>query len=199
MTVTTAEPTTPIRAVLFDSPDGAAGALTDALRSADTADEIRGRLGRMADVTKDAIVGEVGSMAGEILEMDVGAIFDRAWSKYAALVRAAEETVGDPDMIRLIELITHEVSVAYEPRVEVYLRSHRIATVTVRLKLSLTLRGVLVEIRDGCVTGIRAGDCVIDGALTIAGQPVTSREITLDLTRAVPFATPIRLAGEAAI
>jgi hypothetical protein len=195
MTVTAAEPATPIRTVLFDSPEATAAALTDALRSADTADEIRGRLGRMADVTKDAVVGEVGSVAGEILDMDISAIFDRVWSKYAALVRAAEETAGDADTVRLVELITHEVSVAYEPRVEVYLRSHRIATVTVRLALSLTLRGVLVQIRDGCITGIRTGDCLIDGALTIAGHPVTSRKITLDLRRALPFGTPIRLAG----
>ncbi|WP_433381792.1 hypothetical protein ACQPZX_17730 [Actinoplanes sp. CA-142083] len=195
MTVATA-PAVPIRAVFFDNSDATAGALTDALRNADSAGEIRDGLGRMADLAKDAVVDHVGSVAGEILEMDVVAVFDRAWSKYAALVRAAEETAGDPDTVRLIELLNHEVSIDYEPRVELYLHSRRIATVVVRLELDITMRGVLVEIRDGCVAGISAGDCVVAGALTIAGQPVTSRQVILDLPRTFAFAKPIRLAGE---
>jgi hypothetical protein len=189
--------TTPISAVFFDSPDGAARALSETLRSTDSAGEIRDRLGRTADLTKDAVVDEVGSVAGEILEMSIGTIFERSWSKYTALVQAAEETAGDPDAVRLIGLITHEVSVGYEPRVEVYLGNKRVATVTVQLKLGLTLRGVLVHVRDGCVTGIRAGDCAIKGALAIAGQTVTSGEKTFDLARDIPFLSPIRLAGEA--
>jgi hypothetical protein len=187
---------TPISAVFFDSPDGTARALTEALRSTDSAAEIRDRLGRTADLTKDAVVDTVGSVAGEILEMSVGTIFERSWSKYRALVQAAEETAGDPDAVRLIGLITHEVSVGYEPRVEVYLDTRRIATVTIRLELGLTLRGVLVHIRDGCVAGIRAGDCAIKGVLAIGGQTVTSGEKTFDLARDIPFPSPIRLAGD---
>lgn len=195
MTVT-AEPLAPIRAVFFDDPDETAGAMTAALRSADSAGEIRDQLGPMADLAKDAVLDQLGSVAGEILDLDVSAIFDRTWAKYAALVRAAEETAGDPDTVRLIELITHQVSVDYEPRVELYLRSRRIATVVLRLELGLTLRGALVEIRDGCITGIRAGECVIDGSLAIAGQPVTSRQVIMDMPHAFAFAfaEPFRLA-----
>jgi hypothetical protein len=188
--------TTPISAVFFDSPDGTARALTEALRSTDSAAEIRERLGRTADLTKDAVVDTVGNVAGEILEMSVGTIFERSWAKYGALVRAAEETAGDPDAVRLIGLITHEVSVGYEPRVEVYLDDRRIGTVTIRLELGLTLRGVLVDVRDGCVTGVRAGDCAIKGALAIAGRTVASGENTFDLARDVSFPSPIRLAGD---
>jgi hypothetical protein len=187
--------TTPISSVFFDSPDGRARALTETLRSTDSAGAIRDRLGPAADLTKDAVLDEVGSVAGEILEMSVGAIFERSWSKYTALVHAAEETADDPNAVRLIGLITHEVSVDYEPQVEVYLGNKRLATVTVRLKLDLTLRGVLVHVRDGCVTGVRAGKCMIKGALAIAGQPVARGEKTLDLARDIPFPSPIRLAG----
>ena len=190
--------TTPISAVFFDRPETTARALSETLRSTDSAGEIRDRLGRAADLTKDAVVDEVGSVAGEILAMSVGTIFERSWSKYTALVEAAEETAGDPDAVRLIGLITHEVSVGYEPRVEVYLGNKRVATVIVELELVLTLRGVLVHIRDGCVTGIRAGNCAIKGTLAIGGQTVTSGEKTFDLARDIPFPGPIRLAGEAA-
>ncbi|MEV4345028.1 hypothetical protein AB0J83_11175 [Actinoplanes sp. NPDC049596] len=186
---------TPISAVFFDDPDGAARALTETLRSTDSAGEIRDRLGRTADLAQDAVVDEVGSAAGEILEMSVGTIFERSWSKYRALVLAAEETAGDPDAVRLIELITHDVSVGYQPRVEVYLGAQRVATVPLQLTLDLTLRGVLVRIRDGCVTGVQAGDCAIKGALAIAGQEVTSGERTFDLARDIAFPTPIRLAA----
>jgi len=187
-----------ISAVFFDSPDGTARALTEALRSADSAGQIRDRLGRTADLTKEAVVDTVGGVAGEILEMSVGTIFERSWSKYRALVEAAEETAGDPDAVRLIGLITHDVEVGYEPRVEVYLGDRRIATVPVQLQLTLTLRGVLVHVRDGCVVGVRAGDCAVKGALAIGDQPVTSGEKTFDLARDVPFRRPVRLAGEAA-
>ncbi|MFI5896268.1 hypothetical protein ACIA5D_39830 [Actinoplanes sp. NPDC051513] len=193
------QPAAPIRAVFFDSPGETAGALAGALRSADSAGEIRDGLGRMAEPAKDAVVDHVGTVAGEILDMDVGAIFDRTWPKYAALVRAAEETAGDPDTVRLIELINHQVSVGYEPRVELYLRSRRIATVVVQVDLLLTLRGVLIEIRDGCITGIRAGDCIIDGALAFAGRPVASRHVILDMPRAFACASPTRLAGQTTI
>lgn len=77
-----------------------------------------------------------------------------------------------------------------------YLGNKRVATVTVQLRLGLTLRGVHVHVRDGCVTGIRAGDCAIKGTLAIAGQTVTSGEITYDLARDIPFPSPIRLAEE---
>ncbi|GAA2623909.1 hypothetical protein [Paractinoplanes durhamensis] len=190
--------TTPISAVFFAGPDSTARALTETLRETGSAAEIRDHLGRTAGLTRDAVVDEVGSVAGEILEMSVGTIFERSWSKYAALVQAAEETAGDPDAVRLIGLVAHEVAVDYEPRVEVYLGNNRVATVTVRLELGLTLRGVLVHVRDGCVTGIRAGDCTIKGALAIAGRPVTTGEKTLNLARDITFAGPIRLAGEAA-
>jgi len=187
--------TTPISAVFFDDPDGTARAIADTLRSTDSAAEIRDRLGRTAEVTKAAVVDEVAGAAGEILEMSVGTIFERSWSKYTALVQAAEETAGDPDAVRLIGLVTHEVSVDYEPRVEVYLGERRVATVPVQLELGLTLRGVLVHVHDGCVTGVRAGACAIKGALSIAGQKVTSGEKTFDLAHDIPFPRPIRLAG----
>ncbi|BCY13419.1 hypothetical protein [Actinoplanes sp. L3-i22] len=187
--------TAPISAVFFDNPDGTARALAEALRSTDSAGELRDRLGRTAGLTTDAVVDEIGSVAGELLGMSVGTIFERSWSKYGALVQAAEETAGDPDAVRLIGLVTHEVSVGYGPRVEVYLGHTRVATVSVQLDLGLTLRGVLVHVRDGCVTGVRAGDCEIKGALAIAGQPVTSGQKTFDLARDIPFPGPIRLAG----
>ena len=188
--------TTPISAVFFDDPQSTTRALAETLRSTDSAAEIRDRLGRTAELTKDAVLDEVGNAVGEILDMNVGTIFERSWSKYTALVQAAEETAGDPEAVRLVGLITHEVSVGYQPRVEVYLGEKRVATVTVELKLGLTLRGVLVHIRDGCVIGIRAGVCAIKGALEIAGQPVTSGEKTLDLARDLTFPSPIRLAGQ---
>jgi hypothetical protein len=192
---TTTEPAPPIRAVFFDSREEAAAALTEALRSADSAREIRDELGWMADPTKDAVVDRVGSVAAEILETDVGVIFDHIWPRYAALTRAAEETAGEPDTVRLVQLVTHQVSVDYEPRVELYLRARRTATVTVRLALTVTLRGVLAEIRDGCLTAIRAGDCLIEGDLSIAGRPVTSQQLIVDLPHAFAFTDPIRLAG----
>jgi hypothetical protein len=186
--------TTPISAVFFDSPDHAARTLSDRLRETTSAADIHDRLGR----TSDAVLDEVATVTGEILEMSVGSIFENTWSKYSALVQAAEETAGDPDAVRLIGLVTHDVSVAYDPRVEVYLGDRRIATVPVQLKLTLTLRGALVHIRNGHLTGFRAGGCEIKGTLSLSGQPIASGKKTFDLAHDLQLPTPIRLAAKAA-
>jgi hypothetical protein len=190
--MTGTEPSTPLRAIYFDSPAEAVAGLTEAVRSG-AGDQLHGALGRMPAAAQTAVLGQVGSAAAGLLELDLAAILGLAWGKYAALRRAAEETAADWDTEQLVGLANHRVSFAHEPSVQVHVGDLPVAEIALRLELELRIKGLLAVVRGGRLTAIRTGRCEVGGTLTVAGRQVAERQISVELPRALRLGKGIAL------
>jgi hypothetical protein len=173
-----------LRALFFDNPAEAAGAVSAAVLGT-SGDDIGKTLGSMPDTAKKAVLTRVGDAATGLLEQDVTDVFANAWRKHTVIRSAAEATLAEPGAERKVNLATHTVSFAHEPSVEVRLGDRTIATVTLQVQLELLIKGLEAVIKAGRLTEVRAGTCDVDAALTIAGRPVAQRQIALPLPLAI--------------
>jgi hypothetical protein len=185
---------TTVRSIFFDSPEDAATALDDALRSTAAADEVRDRLGPMAGAAKEAVLGEVGKVAAGVLETDVTEIFRSAWTKHTALCAAAEASLDDPAGERVIPLATHSISFEQEPGVAIRVANLPVATVTLHVQLDIAVHGLLAVVEAGWLTRVRTGAADVSGVLEVAGQPLLRRQKSMGLRRALILGSGIQLA-----
>jgi hypothetical protein len=189
------EETTSVRSVFFDSPADAATALTEAVRSGDAADAVRGQLGRMPAGAKDAVLAEVGQVAAGVLEMDVTDIFRSAWEKHTKLCEEALASLSDrAGAERVVPLAAHTITFEQQPGVEIHLADLPVTTVTLHVRLDLDVRGLLAVIEQGRLTAVRAGSADVTGALEIGGQPLLKRQKTIELKQAIRLGEGIYLA-----
>ncbi|HTF09762.1 MAG TPA: hypothetical protein VK659_16460 [Asanoa sp.] len=189
MTGTEPTRTLPILDVFFDSPNAAATALRDASR-----DQLAGTLGRLPDSAREAVLGRIGKAAAGLLELDVTDVFSAAWSRSAALRRAARETAAAPDTEQIVGLTTLNTSFAHEPSVEVRVKGVPVATVVLRVVLEVEVSGLRAVVQRGCITAVQAGTCTITGTLHVAGNEVTRRQVNVDLPLVMRLKRGIALA-----
>ena len=189
------KPDTTALALFFDSPADAAAQLGRAVRSGAVADEIGGALGRMPDAGKNAVLAEVATVTAGILDLDLTDIFAQSWGKYEALRDAATASLADPDGEELVELVTHKASFDYEPAVEIHVADFPVATVSVRIEIEATVRGLIAVVRNGRLTAVRAGNAELNGVLSILGQHVTDGATTFDLPAVIRLGAGIPLAS----
>jgi hypothetical protein len=172
---------TAVYALFFDSPSDAVQALQDAARAGPCAEQIRTALGRMPQTGKDAVLGEVGQVAKEILEMDVSDVFARAWGRHQALRRAAAESLAHPDTEQLVDMVSHSVTIDHKPAVEIHLADLPVARVAIAVHLEVVVKGLVAVLRAGRLIAVRAGAGEATGRLSLGGELVTERKLTIDL------------------
>jgi hypothetical protein len=168
------------------------GLTKDALRSAAATDSEK--LGAWVKTAKlDNVSGLVGQRLVGALQDDMGSIFAGVWSDCVELKRSAEETKtkSEPSTVVLTE---HEFSYEVQPEVDVYVGQVEIGGFKFVVKLLCTVSALAVELKQGCVTAVRAGSCKGGAEITLAGQSIWKREFAhADLPGELKLKEPLRL------
>ncbi len=193
MTPSESEPPCTATELLFGPDEDKPAAIAQLLRSADIGGGIRGALDRLPPLTREAAVGQVGSAAAELLNVNLADVVADGWRKHADLTAAARRTLAARGSTDLVDLASHRVTAGQEPYVSLLVDGHRVATVRFRLWLVFEISALLAEIKAGRLVALHSGRCEVTGALAIQDVNVITRQVHIDMPGMIPLHAGIRL------
>lgn len=161
--------------------EGTAGALRDSDKLAAVAES----------VAREAGHGEPGALAEQaiaklpaLLDVPLGTILARAWSTSQAFRGFLDKIRTSGEQPVRLPLREHTIASTHHPAVEVLVNEKLIDTLDFEIKLTLTLKGAVLEARQGRVRALHTGECTAAGEIRFEGVSLIKRA-----------AAPVRLPG----
>ena len=151
------------------------------------------RPGHLGRVTRAALGQQILITLRAVLRADIADLLLAGWRKHRTLVTAATGTLAEPDTERLVTLAEHRVHWVHEPTLDIVLDGVRLLTLPASLDVQFEIGEVLAVVRTGRLVALRAGTASLTGAVSIAGQEIICRKVTLQLPLAVRLGTGIDL------
>ena len=149
----------------------------------------QGGLMNSADVLRT-----IGGGIADLLRLDVGVILIGGWKKMAEIRRYTDREKYGPDETVVVELTRHTVTSTHKPILDVVVDGVKMDTVPFDLKLTMTLDGALVTIRDGKILAVSPGACKAGGELKCEGYTILKRDSApITLQRSWTFKEPIEI------
>lgn len=159
--------------------------------------EFQGRLGSEIKTIKwPAAMPDLVSKIGELFNVPLPDLLVASWKKADALQALLEESRKNPEKVTFLELAEHIIRSEYHPYIEI-----RIAGVPLpkkiefTVRLSVSLKGIILRIKGGTIAEIQAGNCEFEGKvqyadLTIADKKIGPMQFRDLLTTGMPVAPP---------
>ncbi|WP_128978671.1 hypothetical protein [Streptomyces roseicoloratus] len=181
---------TSVRAFLFDPGES----LDEPLRAHGTAGPLLAPVRGRTPAADRAVEHELATVVDDFLGLDVLDLAAAGWRGHAGLRSAARRTRDLPGSEEVVALARHRITSAHRPYVDLYVDGAKIGTLEVVLNLALEVSGLVCVVRDAFLTGISAGDCVVDVGLAVQNTPIAERRgRRLDLPGAFALRRPYSL------
>jgi len=140
-----------------------------------------GVLAKLSASAQNAVSDEVAASAAGLLDLDLGDVLIAGWRKHRDLIDAAHETMAAPAESEVVPLLTHRVTSAHHPTVEVLVDGVCVHKVPIDLTLTFQVDAVVAVVRRGRLAELRSGTATATGELGVEGTQVVRRTHTLDL------------------
>jgi hypothetical protein len=193
MTTIPAQPMRPLSAadLLFSQSEGAAGGL--ATLSAEANANLGGAVRNLPPMTRRKAVTQVREAAAGLLDIKLTDILIAGWSQYHDLTSAARRTLAAPGSSELVTVVTHQVTAAQQPFVNVFVDGQLLATIRLTVTVVFDVSALIAGISAGRLVAVHAGHCDISVTLAIDGVDVATGSARLELPGAIPLNPGIRL------
>lgn len=91
----------------------------------------------------------------------------------------------------LVPLLDHKVTSTHKPHIDLMYGAKCLARITLDISLNLALNGVILEVHQGRIAGLKAGSCLGDGVLAFADKPlITHKTPEIALPGRLKFSPP---------
>ncbi len=107
-----------------------------------------------------------------IFQVGLGDVLQMSWGKVAALRDAILATRKDAGLLAVVPLLDHKVTSLHKPHIDVMYAGKTLLQVPFDIALSLTLKGVLLDVRNGGIANVKGGTCLGEGTLSFGGHPL---------------------------
>lgn len=178
-------------ALLFEPVEVATGPL--AILSAEAERNLSRALENLPAVTRETAIREVRAAAAGLLDINLIDILLAGWRQYHDLTSAARRTLAAPGSSELVRLVTHRVTAAQEPYVNVMIDGRLVATVRFSVSVVFDVSALLAGISAGRLVAVHAGRFDITVTLAIDGTEVAARQARIELPGVIPLTPGIRL------
>jgi len=118
----------------------------------------------------------VAGRIADLLRLDLGVIIVGGWKKMAELRRYTDRAKYPPDEGVLVEVTRHTVTSTHKPSLDIVVNDMKVDEVPFELKLTVTLDGALLTIRDGKIEAMSPAACKAGGELKCEGYTILKRE-----------------------
>lgn len=190
-----ADPTLTLRDVFL--PDGDAVSLDwSAVDGGTKLTELKAKLASVASeipwrFANDSILRKVPSL------LNVGLLDDvllKVWNKGKLFQKYLDpEKYAAQDAVH-VALAEHTVKSEHHPRLEILLNGEPVGTIDFEVTVEIEVKGAVVEVRDGRIWKISAGDLQLEGELACEGvilAQAKSKKIRIDGEKTFPRGIPI--------
>lgn len=170
-----------VRTILCGSDEDAVEALQATITSGSAATPLAGALATLPKATRAAAVEQFSRVVAGLLAVDLTEALMSGWRKYPAFTAAARRTAHEADTEELLDLVTHEISWAQEPSVELFVDELKVATVHFRLALNIEVKAMVAAIGAGRLTAVHSGKCTLEAVLEAGEITLLERQAHVNL------------------
>jgi hypothetical protein len=185
------------RVIVFGETDDAVAGLAQAISAGQAGETLYPALQGLSAATRNAAIREISTIGAGLLELDLSALLVMGWRKYATLTQAARWTAAMPGSEEIVDIVTHRISVASHPNIEVLINEVRVTTVNFDLVLEFEVKALTAVIRSGRIVALDSGRCEITARVAIEGSTVASRTAEVDLHLLIRLGNGIPLTPDA--
>lgn len=108
----------------------------------------------------------------ELLNVPLSDLLVRFWRQADEMAAEIEESKKSPDK-RKVTLLETKTEAGYDPHLEIRLNGAKPGkTIGFKVVMPLTIKGAILVIEGGRITGAVAGECVIEGAVKLGSLTV---------------------------
>ncbi len=169
------------RSLLFDEYGGDEPHDTgEAIRGHDLARHKLGMVRRLASSVADHVDRDVGAMADDLVDLDLGDLLVAGWRKHRELVDAARRTLAAPGTEEIPRLATHRVTSVHRPHVDLYVDGAFVNSFEFLLEVVFDLVGVAAVVRGGGLVALRGGECTVTARLLLEGAQLAKHSQQVD-------------------
>jgi hypothetical protein len=201
-------PSTPygltVRTFLLGSgPEDDTARIGQLLSEHDVVSRCGGALTRLTQQGREAADEQLASVTAGLLDLDLGDLLIYGWRTHERLVKAARQTRRIPGRQEVVQLGTHRITSAHNPTIELLIDGVKVHTFRFQLAVTFGIEVAALIIRDGLVTGLKAGDSAVTCTLTleVPGGDVElvnqQRKINLHLIINIGHGIPLLRADDA--
>lgn len=156
--------------------------------------EIKRRLADIPSLAWATVARSIGAELHRALDIRLDRILIPAWERWPALREALTPGRLGAGQTHLLPLAEHTVRSVHQPSVELVVSERALARFRFDVDLALTLRGAVLEVRDGRICELGAGTCRGGGALSCGGvRLVDADSHPFALTGMVDFGEGVEL------
>ncbi len=123
-------------------------AIPSAILSAEAGENLSRALANLPALTRETAVRTVRA-AADLVDINLIDLLITGWRQYQDLTSAARRTLAAPGSSELVSLITHRVTAAQEPYINVLVNGHLIATIRFSVSVVFDVSAMLAEISAG--------------------------------------------------
>jgi len=110
---------------------------------------------------------QLASATAGLLDLDVGDLLIYGWRTHERLIEAAGQTQQIPGRQEVVQLGTHRITSAHNPTIELLIDGVKVHTFRFQLTVIFDIDVVALIVREGLLTGLKAGDGTVTGTLTL--------------------------------
>ena len=110
---------------------------------------------------------QLASATAGLLDVDVGDLLIYCWRTHERLIEAARQTQQIPGRQEVVQLGTHRITSAHNPTIELLIDGVKVHTFRFQLTVIFDIDVVALIVREGLLTGLKAGDGTVTGTLTL--------------------------------
>jgi hypothetical protein len=119
----------------------------------------------------------------EVINVKVVDVLVPAWNKYREIQQYADLKKYPPDKIYMVPLAEHVIKSEYTPELEIFINNQSVCTLRFSVEVSLTLGGVILEIKGGKIMKLHTGSCKGAGSIACEGFLIINQKTS-------PFTLP---------
>jgi hypothetical protein len=153
--------------LLGSGPEDDTAKIRQLLSNNDVVSRCGGDLTRLTQQGREAAEEQLASVTAGLLDLDLGDLLIYGWRTRERLIKAARETRQIPGRLDVVQLGTYRFTSAYNPTIELLVDGVKVHTFRFQLTVIFDIDVVALIIRDGLITGLKAGDGAVTGTLTL--------------------------------
>ncbi|MEV6561693.1 hypothetical protein AB0M22_38650 [Nocardia sp. NPDC051756] len=184
------------RVVLFQgaAPSVGVGELVEVLRAREVGVLALRGVAAVTEQLRANVLEKIAAAIAGLLDIDLGDVALAGWDRYSRLREAAIRT--DPYGEELVELVTHEITHRYRPRLEIIVDAVPVTEIVLDVVIALLLHPLTATVRSGALVALGGGECAATVSVGVqdVGQ-ILQRERTLVATRMIDLHRPMSLLG----
>lgn len=124
---------------------------------------------------RGGLTAALATAIDDVFQVPLGDVLGASWKKAAALKDGIDATRGDPSKVVVVPLMDHKVTSKHQPHVDLMFSGKSLHRLVFDISLTLELKGVQLQVREGRIAGLTSGDCLGHGIFSMGGQEIIKR------------------------